>query len=459
MHGDALGHPNPDGRNLVEVGHVDVVVAPNPHSTASVDPLARNTEFFQQLDQKGLESSHVCHNIDGVGESDDGIAHQLPGSVPRNLAAAIDVDDLGAVCWALVRLGTFAGRVNAGVFEEKQGVGHPPGDNILVNASLKLPRVAIVHRGGVESKDLHVQHVSSLRPSPTHLAMAHPVHHFKPTHRGHRTLGHHGDVHEASLPSSVGGYRVGRRLAQGRFLGHALAPSLVELVFLNELTGEQQRRVCSEAQDFASLPDGSRVAILERTSRPDEFSGLDSPVHVRLTTPPDLVESWRHMEEATAATSTAPPTSPRDSETLLARVSGLLRRARRGPLVLAVLAGVVAVVAVATLLPGAPASTEPGTVSGTGSPMVSTSESNPLESQPSNPLSTPSPVSTSDPTPSLSGLSNAAPPLEPLSELGDFILVRVPAKSGQGSGEIAVLERAADSWVVRETYPETGSLP
>jgi hypothetical protein len=49
--------------------------------------------------------------------------------------------------------------------------------------------------------------------------------------------------------------------------------------------------------------------------------------------------------------------------------------------------------------------------------------------------------------------------LEPLSELGDFILVRDPAKSGQGSGEIAVLERAADSWVVRETYPETGSLP
>jgi len=49
--------------------------------------------------------------------------------------------------------------------------------------------------------------------------------------------------------------------------------------------------------------------------------------------------------------------------------------------------------------------------------------------------------------------------MEPLSALGDFILVRVPAKSGQGPGEIAVLERAADSWVVRETYPETARLP
>jgi hypothetical protein len=293
--------------------------------------------------------------------------------------------------------------------------------------------------------------------------MAHPVHNFNLTHRGILKLGHHGDVHEASLPSSVGGYRVGRRLAQGRFLGHALAPSLVELVFLNELTGEQQRRVCSEAQDFASLPDGGRVAILARTLSTDEFSGLESPVHVRLTTPPDLVESWRHMEDATAAASTMPPASHRDSETLFARVSGLLRRARRGPLVLAALAGVVAVVAVAALLPGAPVSTASGTVSGTVSPMESTSEStsesNPFSSQLSNTLSTPSPASTSDPTTSLSRLSPSGQPMEPLSALGDFILVRVPAKSGQGPGEIAVLERAADSWVVRETYPETARLP
>lgn len=405
----------------------------------------------------------MCDNIDGVGESDDGIAHQLPGSVPGDFAATIDVNDLGAVCRALVRLGALAGRVNAGVFEEKQGIWRAPGDNILVHASLKIPRVTVVHRIAVESKDLHVQHENSLRLRPTHLAMAHPVHNFNLTHRGILKLGHHGDVHEASLPSSVGGYRVGRRLAQGRFLGHALAPSLVELVFLNELTGEQQRRVCSEAQDFASLPDGGRVAILARTLSTDEFSGLESPVHVRLTTPPDLVESWRHMEDATAAASTMPPASHRDSETLFARVSGLLRRARRGPLVLAALAGVVAVVAVAALLPGAPVSTASGTVSGTVSPMESTSEStsesNPFSSQLSNTLSTPSPASTSDPTTSLSRLSPSGQPMEPLSALGDFILVRVPAKSGQGPGEIAVLERAADSWVVRETYPETARLP
>ena len=69
-----------------------------------------------------------------------------------------------------------------------------------------------------------------------------------------------GVVNETSFPLTVGGYRVGRRLGQGRFLGHALAPSVVELVFLEDLSGEQQRKVCSEAQDFSSLPDGGRVA-------------------------------------------------------------------------------------------------------------------------------------------------------------------------------------------------------
>jgi hypothetical protein len=49
-------------------------------------------------------------------------------------------------------------------------------------------------------------------------------------------------------------------------------------------------------------------------------------------------------------------------------------------------------------------------------------------------------------------------PLVPLSSLGDFILVRVPARSGQGAGDIAVLERSGDSWNVRETYPETSQL-
>ena len=258
-------------------------------------------------------------------------------------------------------------------------------------------------------------------------------------------------MHETSFPFSVGGYRVGRRVGHGRYLGHALAPSLVELVFLNELSSEQPRIVCSEAQDFSSLSDGGRVAILPRPVSTAE--SLENPVHVRLSTPPDLVESWRHMEEATAAASTMSPPRDNDGNALLARVSGLLRRARRGPLVLAALAGVIVVVAVLALVPAAPSGTDSITESDTVSTTHSTSESNPFSSQLSNPPSTP----TSMPTPAsaLVRSPTSAEPIEPLSSLGDFILVRVPAKSGQEPGEIAVLERSSDTWIVRETYPAT----
>jgi hypothetical protein len=82
---------------------------------------------------------------------------------------------------------------------------------------------------------------------------------------------------------------------------------------------------------------------------------------------------------------------------------------------------------------------------------------NPFSNQLSNPTTTPSPIQTpiSNPTTSLSPVSSTTEPVDPLSSLGDFILVRVPAKTGQEPGEIAVLERSADTWIVRETYPAT----
>ena len=264
-------------------------------------------------------------------------------------------------------------------------------------------------------------------------------------------------MHETSLPNSVGGYRIGRRLAEGRFLGHALAPSLVELVFLSQLSREEQRRVCSDAQDFTSLSDGGRVAILARTSNSGEAPDRHEPAQIRLTTPPDLIESWRHMEEITAAASTMTDSVPRDPDALRGRVWGLLKRARRGPVVLAVVAAVAAVVVVVVVFPVTPSST--GATAGvsllskTDASTEPTTRSTTSSNTGSNGVQSPA-----TPTPSPSGLPMSTEPLVPLSSLGDFILVRVPARSGQGAGDIAVLERSGDSWNVRETYPETSQL-
>lgn len=272
-------------------------------------------------------------------------------------------------------------------------------------------------------------------------------------------------MNETGLPLTVGGYRVGRRLDQGRFLGHALAPSLVELVFLNDLSHEQQRMVCSAAQDFSSLPDGGRVAILARTTNNAVEPDHDTPLHIRLTTPPELVESWRHMEEATAAASIPSNPVPGENTSLMARVSRLVKRAKRGPLVLALIAGVVAVVAVVALVPATPSNTvSAGVLSGTStseSSALSDPLSGPLSDPMSNPFSTDTDGSLATPTqaPSPSERSTPTEPLMPLSSLGDFILIRLPARSGQASAEIAVLERSADSWIVRETYPEASGAP
>ncbi len=268
-------------------------------------------------------------------------------------------------------------------------------------------------------------------------------------------------VTDTSLPLAVGGYRVGRQLSQGRFLGHALAPSLVELVFLDVLPHEQKKIVCSAAQDFSSLPDGGRVAILARTPNNADAPEHGTPVNVRLTTPPDLVESWRHMEEATAAASIPPSPAPGETNSLIGRVTGLVKRARRGPLVLAVIAGVVAVIAVVALVPAAPSNTLSSGVSSGASSTEPSSEltvpseslSNPFASGPVDSLDAPTQAS------STTQFSTSTEPQTPLSSLGDFILVRVPARSGEGPGEIAVLERSADSWIVRETYPETSGAP
>jgi hypothetical protein len=265
-------------------------------------------------------------------------------------------------------------------------------------------------------------------------------------------------VNDTSLPPSVGGYRIGRRLAEGRYLGHALAPTLVELVFLDELSREEQRRVCSDAQDFSSLPDGGRVAILARKSTSDETSDRFEPVQIRLTTPPDLSESWRHIEEVTAAASTTPDSVASDADTLRGRVMGLLKRAKRGPVVLAVVAGAATVLVVVLLFPITP----PSNVAPAGASLISTTDAateSITGSSTGSSTATPSSVRPAPtPTPTQPDFPTPSEPLLPLSSLGDFILVRVPARTGQALGDIAVLERSGDSWIVRETYPENSQI-
>ena len=127
-------------------------------------------------------------------------------------------------------------------------------------------------------------------------------------------------------------------------------------------------------------------------------------------------------------------------------MTGLIKRARRGPVVLAMVAGAIAVLAVVLLMPPSRSGTQANASANSGAGAMDalpvaeqTAAWQPRQSQ--NP--SPSPVAA------------ASEPVVPQSTLGDFALVRLPAASGEGAGDIAVLERTDDSWIVRETYPAT----
>ena len=68
-----------------------------------------------------LEPPHVGDDVDRHRVSaHDRVADELAGAVPGDLAAAVDVDDRGAVGGPLVRLGALAGGVDRGVLEQQR---------------------------------------------------------------------------------------------------------------------------------------------------------------------------------------------------------------------------------------------------------------------------------------------------------------------------------------------------
>ena len=75
------------------------------------------------LDQRLLEPSDVADDVERLGQLDDRVADELAGTVPGDLAAAVDVDDRGAVDRPLEVERALAGGVDRRVLEQQHGVG------------------------------------------------------------------------------------------------------------------------------------------------------------------------------------------------------------------------------------------------------------------------------------------------------------------------------------------------
>lgn len=266
---------------------------------------------------------------------------------------------------------------------------------------------------------------------------------------------HTRDVTETEIPQHVGGYRVGRNTGPSRYLGHIASPAVVELVFVDHLSATERESVMSDALDVASLSSGGRVAIV---SRPTEQ--VPATRRLSLETPPELASAWEEMRRAVTYPDTEagiPSLSDaslgNQSRTFVAWVRSRMATARRGPVVVAGIAGVLVVIMAIVLIPGAGDRVSGDQVSGDQvSTSLPTNESAPeiaADSQRMGLGDVGAPEAPDE--------AQGQPTLAPQSVVGDIALVALPPREASGVNgaeqpQYAVLERDGDTWLLRDVY-------
>src|SRR5690606_20822222 len=108
VHRHLLRHPQADGADLAIAA---AIVGGHPHAASSLDALTRHAELGAHVDHELFDPPYIADDVDRVGQREDGVADDLAGPVPGDLAAAIDVDDrsAGVQQRALERLSPLSG--------------------------------------------------------------------------------------------------------------------------------------------------------------------------------------------------------------------------------------------------------------------------------------------------------------------------------------------------------------
>ena len=90
----------------------------------------------------------MADDVHGVGQPDNGIAHELARTMPGDLASPVDVDHRRSVAGSLIGFCAFARRVHGLVLEKDDGVWRPPVDHGSVHCTLLFEGVEIRHGVG-----------------------------------------------------------------------------------------------------------------------------------------------------------------------------------------------------------------------------------------------------------------------------------------------------------------------
>lgn len=234
-------------------------------------------------------------------------------------------------------------------------------------------------------------------------------------------------------------------------MGHTVAPAVVELVFVEGLPESERASILADAADVASLSSGARVAILPREA--------ESNRPLRLETPPELAAAWEEMRQSLSYShreDNSPPTK-QGAVRLWERVGRAVANARRGPVVVAAVVGLIAVILALTIIPGQQTKTVGAGIDEEARPQsigVSTTGSE-AKGADAGTTTVTLPNVAMTPTQAVSGNSQQGT-LAPESVVGDIALVALPSATGaidSASGpQYAVLERDGATWRLREVY-------
>src|SRR5699024_10912570 len=121
-----------------------VSVAEQPDPGASFDRRGVDAVLGEQGDHGVLELRDEEADLLGSVEAVDEVGDELTRSVPGDLSAPVDVDDVGAVVRPLVVLGAFAGRVDRGMLEQQDRGAALSCEHFFVVSLLQIPGLLVV---------------------------------------------------------------------------------------------------------------------------------------------------------------------------------------------------------------------------------------------------------------------------------------------------------------------------
>src|SRR5450631_4510077 len=99
-------------------------------------------------DERLLQAAYVVDHVHPIRKRHDGIADELSGAVPGDLAAPVDVDHRRPVLRAFRRLGPTPGGVHVRVLQEHHRAGTYAVSHLGVDPPLLVPRPLVVDEAG-----------------------------------------------------------------------------------------------------------------------------------------------------------------------------------------------------------------------------------------------------------------------------------------------------------------------